>query len=103
MAETLAERIMAAADNYAGERWAVGAGLTRGDDRMGAYRATLAALVDEATAERVCRWTEEDYGVWWSDCGEGWCFNDGGPSENSVRFCQGCGWHIELAEEATDG
>ena len=50
MAETLAERIMAAADNYAGERWAVGAGLTRGDDRMGAYRATLAALVAEACA-----------------------------------------------------
>ena len=109
MAETLAERIMATADNYAGERWAVGAGLTMADDRMGAYRATLAALVAEACApvfsgtleSTVCRWTVNADGASGA-CGEsGWGELDLG----CFKCCPGCGGLIEEADgqEVGDG
>lgn len=45
--------------------------------------------------ELCCLWTDEvDY--WHSACGEDWCFVDGGPTENRVRFCQGCGKPVVL-------
>lgn len=39
-----------------------------------------------------CQWTydEHDY-KWDSACGESWQFTDGGPEDNGVKFCQGCG------------
>jgi len=40
----------------------------------------------------TCEWThDENDGFWESACGEAWQFNDGGPADNNVRFCQGCG------------
>lgn len=109
MADTLADRIMAAAGQYAGavmddrDRCSISSRVAK----LRA-RAALAALVAEACApvfsgtleNTVCRWTEDEDGVWWSDCGRGWCFNDGGPSENGVRFCQGCSGRIELVADA---
>jgi hypothetical protein len=41
---------------------------------------------------RECVWTEDwDGGSWETSCGEGFCFNDGGPEENKTRFCCYCG------------
>lgn len=53
------------------------------------------------TEKGPCRWAEDDPwgampGTYASDCGELWTFNDGGPKENSVRFCQGCGRPVEV-------
>lgn len=43
----------------------------------------------------TCVWTEQDDdtmpGTYESTCGELWSFIDGGPAENNVRFCHGCG------------
>lgn len=50
-------------------------------------------------AERVaCNWqlTDDDNMIYESACGEAWVFNDGGPKENNVRFCQGCGKPVNL-------
>ena len=47
----------------------------------------------QAVAEPLtCEWThDENDGFWESACGEAWLFNYGGPADNNVRFCQGCG------------
>lgn len=53
----------------------------------------------ELPAERVaCNWslTDDDNMIYESACGEAWVFNDGGPKENNVRFCQGCGKPVNL-------
>jgi len=41
----------------------------------------------------ACGWEQtDDYsGCWESDCGLTWIFEEGGPSENEMRFCCGCG------------
>ena len=50
----------------------------------------------------TCVWTpmDDDYmpGSWDSACGEAWSFIEGGPDENRVRFCQGCGKPVEIKE-----
>ena len=38
-----------------------------------------------------CAWTEDGDGSWWSACGDGFVFTDGGPQDNSFRFCCYCG------------
>jgi hypothetical protein len=45
-----------------------------------------------------CQWHQEDddTGAWASGCGELWSFIDGGPNENRVRFCHGCGKPVEV-------
>jgi len=51
-----------------------------------------------------CKWTydEHDY-KWDSGCGEAWMFSDGGPIENSVKFCQSCGKPVLLAAAPEGG
>lgn len=51
--------------------------------------------------DTTCEWTEEDPwgnepGTYDSACGERWSFIDGGPKENNVRFCQGCGKSVKV-------
>lgn len=46
-----------------------------------------------------CEWhqaTGDYYGPWESACGHAWSFNDGGPEDNHVEFCQGCGKPIKI-------
>lgn len=44
-----------------------------------------------AEATKKCHWFEDEDGFWRSDCGVTWSFNDGGPAENGVAYCYGCG------------
>lgn len=96
MADTLADRIMAAADQYAeAEKLGVFPALTKRN------RDHLAALVAEATSERVCRWVRVVDGYNFG-CGPGlgWVAFRRGP------FCHECGGRIELVadgQEVTDG
>ena len=51
-------------------------------------------------APDACVWTPDtDYetDIHYSACGEAWSFIEGGPKENKVRFCQGCGKPVKLA------
>lgn len=38
-----------------------------------------------------CTWKEDDEGNWDTTCGEAFQFNDGTPSENSMKYCCYCG------------
>ncbi len=61
-------------------------------------RATPAPADSAAERDAACTWKldDEDNGIWESSCGEAWSFVDGGPKENGVRFCQGCGKSVSL-------
>ena len=54
-----------------------------------------------AQAQDACNWslTDDDSEVWESSCGEEWTFIDGGPAENSVRFCHGCGKPVAIEDQ----
>ncbi|AXH43553.1 hypothetical protein HOV55_gp35 [Erwinia phage vB_EhrS_59] len=44
-----------------------------------------------------CEWTfDESQYSWHSACGEDYVFTNGGPVENRVRFCQGCGGTVKV-------
>jgi hypothetical protein len=47
----------------------------------------------------VCRWTEDEDGVWDTECDEKHCFIVDGPRENNHAFCPYCGGLL-LAEAA---
>lgn len=63
-------------------------------------KARLMNSIRAASPEpSVCEWTYDDneYAPKWdSACGEAWCFIDGGPEENRVRYCHGCGKPVRL-------
>lgn len=72
------------------------------------------AGVPDGQAPEHCEWREDDPnglmpGTYASACGELWSFNDAGPNENNVRFCQGCGKpvralaFVEPTDEDADG
>ena len=45
----------------------------------------------------VCRWTyDATHEKWDTECGTGFWFGEGGPSDNSYVFCPHCGERIEL-------
>ena len=50
----------------------------------------------------VCKWTEDDCGVWETDCGHLYEINEGTPKSNEMRFCCYCGGalvQLEYEEE----
>ena len=54
-------------------------------------------MVVERVQEK-CRWKQDDTGDWFTRCGEGWTFTDGGVAENRIKFCPYCGKPIEAVE-----
>ena len=45
----------------------------------------------------TCEWTHnDDDGFWETACGEAWRFDDGGPAENSMKFCHSCGNSLRI-------
>jgi hypothetical protein len=47
----------------------------------------------------VCRWVADldpDVDKWDTDCGESFCFTEGGPHENKMRFCCYCGRKLKV-------
>ena len=61
-------------------------------DDLRIERNDLARRLRE-TESPVCEWQEDgpDSDVWTSTCGSTWQFNDGGPIENHMKHCHGCG------------
>lgn len=60
---------------------------------IGVYES---ALKDKAGE---CTWTEDPEGYWSTSCGRSWTFIEGGPRENCVRYCHGCGKPVRIADE----
>ena len=49
---------------------------------------------EEAPMPETCHWTQDadpDFAVWQTDCGEAFTLMEGGPTENTMRFCCYCG------------
>ena len=58
--------------------------------------AIEAKLKDKnAQSSKPCEWQQEDSehmpDTWRSDCGVLWTFTDGGPIDNDMKHCCGCG------------
>ena len=57
--------------------------------------AKQAQNVHEQPASKPCEWQREDDihmpDTWRSECGVLWTFTDGGPVENDMKHCCGCG------------
>lgn len=48
-------------------------------------------------AQRTCAWKQDSDDIWWTKCGHGFVFTDGGPKENKMKFCCYCGLAIKPA------
>ena len=52
-------------------------------------------LKNHAGLKLACSWTPpptgEEYNTWHGSCGADWCFEDGGPDDNQMKFCPECG------------
>ena len=52
-------------------------------------------VMEPAAQPILCAWTKSNDpnmpDTFDSNCGVVWTFTDGGPGENNVRFCPGCG------------
>jgi hypothetical protein len=61
------------------------------------------SLTAPATApeQQECKWTfdDDESNTWASGCGELWSFIDGGPAENRVKYCHGCGKPVVLEDK----
>ena len=53
---------------------------------------------DEGEA-RECVWTEDTDGLWKTSCGRSWTFIEGGPKDNRVHYCHGCGKPVRISDE----
>lgn len=50
----------------------------------------------------ICNWYENSDGNWDTACGELFCFLDGGPVENGMRFCPYCGNKLQAVPYVDD-
>jgi hypothetical protein len=62
----------------------------------------LEAIRTHLAHTEACKWTfdDEESNTWASGCGELWSFIDGGPAENRVKYCHGCGKPVEIGVPA---
>ena len=67
------------------------------------WEALTAGRAALANAEPTCTWSKDpDFEMgdtYDSACGEKWSFIDGGPTENRVSFCQGCGKPVKIVQD----
>jgi hypothetical protein len=83
-------------------QWAAGASRHSGAPEVQAHHGIFCALLAESSGAEACEWTLDVCDCKWdSACGESWVFNDGGPVENCVKFCQGCGMPVVIAASRT--
>ena len=64
------------------------------------YLASPAALFAAHAREtpRPCTWTQNEDGVYETNCDNMFVFNDGGPVENGFRYCPYCGLELKEAK-----
>jgi hypothetical protein len=56
---------------------------------------TIGLILDERVSlspgVATCTWRYDPDGYWQTECGDQFCFSEGGPTENRVKFCHYCG------------
>jgi hypothetical protein len=74
------------------------------DGWVGVMEATQAKLREKNAGAQpaACTWTKSADphmpDTFDATCGVVWTFTDGGPAENDVRFCPGCGAVVSVAD-----
>jgi hypothetical protein len=74
---------------------------------------TIGLILDERVSLSpgavTCTWKYDSDGYWQTECGDQFCFSEGGPTENRVKFCHYCGktmlesiYANEVDEESDD-
>ena len=48
-------------------------------------------LPENNMESKKCNWSEDEDGVWETECNEAFCFENGSPHENKANFCPFCG------------
>ena len=51
-------------------------------------------------ARGECVWSQDEWdewGLWESECGQGFCLEDGDPTDSGMRFCPYCGKLVKQA------
>ncbi len=51
--------------------------------------------------EKQCAWAEDNEHTWHTSCGNAWGFFDGGPEDNDIKHCHGCGLPVRHAQSDT--
>lgn len=50
-----------------------------------------------AEDKKKCAWEEVENGDYWeASCGLCWCFEDGRPKENGIKYCPKCGKRVKV-------
>ena len=65
-------------------------------DALHAECDRLTAMMEPTSS---CGWKQDQDGNWWTSCGKGFTFVDGGPVENGFKFCPYCGGEIWMGQE----
>ena len=47
--------------------------------------------VEYAEVKKPCKWTVDGDGVWYTECGNAFVFDTGGPTDNKFKVCPYCG------------
>ena len=66
---------------------------------------TKLAAASETTLGRYCEWSEDEDGVWYTDCSQAWQSGAGGtPAEHWMAYCPFCGGiiHVRTYEEKSE-
>jgi hypothetical protein len=83
-------------------------------ERMRAMGLCSEAEINEAKADELeaalpvavgageCEWVEDgDNPTWETSCGRTWIFDNGGPIENDIKHCMGCGKKVTISDAMT--
>lgn len=65
--------------------------------RAALERAVKAEAAWAGEPRHACEWCVDDDGIWYTGCGHAWQFEDGGPKENTTKWCQYCGGRLSEA------
>ena len=50
--------------------------------------------LEQESNQEECQWVADEYESYWTSCGNGWVFEEGGPTDNDMKFCCFCGKHL---------
>jgi len=66
--------------------------------------SSMSTRDSQGTDQRVCKWTEDDCGIWDTECNEKHVLIEGSPADNHMRFCCYCGGKLAQCsyQEALD-
>lgn len=62
-------------------------------------------VIESWAGRHVCEWElnqDCEYELWETDCNETFCFTDGTPADNRMKFCCYCGGELKVKERISE-